>query len=331
MSDELNTDNSVDTVETLHDSVEQSLALPASGRVNSPTQESNQDSVADTEVVETEQTETKDSFLDRMKDKFFGKKEEVKVETGTTQKKELEENISDNFTKAALKAGWKEKDVLEFAENYTNAELEQLIPALMTEQESDDDPEKTSSAVVIPEIKQETLTPFIEQLEKKLEAKYQEKIKGLEDRFSAIEKDRSVRDSQSVQRTVDDFFDKATEQFPVFGKTKDMLKFPDGTPQAGAYVPVGDAFESRKEVLKAAQAFTQMGLSVGDSLNEALSWYKGKHMEKDVRSKVLKELKSNEKRLSPKRSEHAVPKKFASAQEQKQAVIDDLARRAGIV
>ena len=63
------------------------------------------------------------------------------------------------------------------------------------------------------------------------------------------------------------------------------------------------------ESLRKYQSSLQSGAPDYEALNEALSWYKGKNLEKEVRSKVLKELKGQEKRLSPKRSEHAVAKK----------------------
>jgi len=53
-------------------------------------------------------------------------------------------------------------------------------------------------------------------------------------------------------------------------------------------------------------------------------------MEKDVRSRVLKELKTKETRLSPKRSERSVSSKAITPDEEKGNLISDLARRAGI-
>lgn len=270
----------------------------------------------------------KQTFLSKMKDKLFGKKEEKDEDKGST---DTEEDIDDSFVEAARAQGWKDEEIVKFSKNYTNTELKQLIPYLTDEETEKDDSEEVKTEEKKEDKKEEKdLNSLEEKITKALEAKYQEKINQLEKRLGEIDKDRSTKETQQYQTTADKFFDSASKDFPVFGKTEELPRFPTGTKNAGQVVPTGEAYKARSEVWQTAKAFFSMGLDWDSSLKEALDWYKGKTLEKDTRSKVLKELKRNEKRLSPKRTEHTGTKKFNSPEEEKRATIDNIARQAGL-
>ncbi len=314
--------------------------------VNGDTGEVQKDEGVDTSKLEKEETsqdaeqqeETeKKGFFAELKEKFWGK-EEKKEEDKEDDKKEdkqeeIEEDIPDEFTQAALKAGWTEQDIVEFAGNYDNKRLVALIPYLATEEKKEEKPVKEEKKE---EVKKEEYKPptnmeeLIQQVTKVVDAKYQEKFAETEKKLSAYEQERSVKEQQRYIDTANGFFDRAAKDFPVFGKTEELLTFPQGTPNAGQLVPSGPAFEARDAVWKTATAFYKMGESWENSLKEALDWYKGKQMEKEIHQKVIKDLKSNEKRLSPKRTEHKMEKRYANEQEEKVDVILNAARSAGV-
>ena len=280
------------------------------------------------EAGEEEESESKETFLRKMKDKIFGKKEE---DTSTSGSEELEEDIDGDFEAAARQAGWTDNKIIEFAEGYSNKELRELIPLIADELEEEEE------VVEQKEEKQEkvegdkNLKDLEERLLKQLDDKYQEKIAQLEARLSDGEQERSVKAQLKFQTDADKFFDSVAKEFPVFGSTEQLARFPKGTKNAGQIVPVGEAFEARNQVWKTASAFHQMGMDWDESLQEAFSWYKGKNLESSARQKVLGELKKQEKRLSPKRSEKVVSRKFADAADEKKAIIQDIAAKAGIV
>ncbi len=296
---------------------------------NEQTQDENQNEVTE-EKVEQKPEENRKSIIEKISEKIFGAKEETKKDTVNTGSNELEEDISEKFTDAARNAKWTDEQIIEFAEKYNNKQLEELIPFLDDEEVEEVKEEKKEvkeeeKIVDTLEI-DEKLKPYLEKIEKALDAKYQEKIGKIEEGLKTTEQERSVQEAQKYQTTADAFFDKASKEFPVFGTTDKLVRFPKGSAREGQIVPKGEAFEARDKVWKTAVAFHQLGMNWNESLEEALVWYKGKNLEKDVRSKVLKDLKNNEKRISPKRGEHSVSKEPTT----RKALIEDLSRRAGI-
>jgi hypothetical protein len=288
---------------------------------------------------ETPKEETKESIIDRIKNKVFGKSEEKSAgnlldrgnkvsSTAVEEKKQetVEEDIDEDFAEVAKALGWSDDDIVNFASEYTNQQLKELIPTLLPDEEEKKEEKEVTSEKKIDvndsKIDDEKLRPYVEQIEKILEAKYQEKIGELEERLSVFDQDRSVKEAKQYQTTADDFFDRVAKEFPVFGQTKDLKKFPDGQ-----VVPIGDNFEARNSVWQKAIAFHKMGADWQESLEDALVWYKGKNLEKDIRSKVLKELKGNEKRLSPKRTEFSPTAVSTGSRDD---VIQDIARKVGI-
>jgi len=278
---------------------------------------------------EVSEEEDKQSFISKMKDKLFGSKKEEEEEK-TEEKSTVEEDIDTDFSEAALKAGWTEQDIIQFAGKYDNKQLKSLIPFLAAKEEEEKE-ELEEKKVEDKEVKEDNDLKTIEdKVRKSVEAIYQEKLAEIEKKLNTYEQEKSVKEAQRFQTTADGFFDRAAKDFPVFGKTEELPKFPAGTTNAGQVVPAGEAFEARNKVWQVAKAFYQMGSDWETSLQEALDWYKGKSMEKDIHSKVLKDLKRQEKRLSPKRSTHTETKKYADAGEEKLATIANIARRAGI-
>jgi hypothetical protein len=290
------------------------------------------------EEVREEEEKDKQSFLSGLKEKFFGKKEETQEtekKTESTGSTEIEEDIPDEFTQAALKAGWTKEDVVEFAGNYKNDQLVALIPYLAEEKKEEKETkfekiEQSQEKNQEVKLEDKNLEAVVQQLTKAIDAKYQEKFAETEKRLQAYEQERSTREQKQYVTTAEDFFDRAAKDFPVFGQTKELLRFPQGTPQAGQVVPAGPAYDARNAVWKTAVAFHTMGESWENSLKEAMDWYKGKSMEKEIHSKVVRDLKSNEKRLSPKRTEHKVEKKYANEQDEKADIILSAARSAGV-
>jgi hypothetical protein len=308
------------------------------------TQEETQEEVKE-QIEEQPKEEPRESIIERLKNKVFGKSEDKKETPGDTESsgsESLEEDISDKFTQAAKQAGWSDEQIIELAEKYNNKDLEDLIPFLVEETEEVKKPEsdfvqteahKGASKETTEEKKTSELNiedpkikTYLEQIEKALDAKYQEKIGKIEQGLKTTEQERSVKEAMQYQTTADEFFDGASKEFPVFGTTEQLVRFPKGSSREGQIVPKGAAFEARNAVFNTARAFHQMGSDWKDALNESMAWYKGKNLEKEVRSKVLKDLKNNEKRVSPKRGEHTINKEATT----RQALIEDLSRRAGM-
>lgn len=258
------------------------------------------------EVVD--ETKTRKSAIDWIKKKMSGKKEEVETE-GT--------DIPDEFSNAATEAGWSDDEVREFAEKYPNEELKDMIPYLKEE--------KT-------ETKKETKDEKVE--EKKVDddivARLEKRLAALEEgKAETDKKTKSSRETDIVTRVNQIFDDKSKEFDKVFGLTKDLPKFPAGA-KKGQYIPTDSKMKVRGEVYSNARIFmATRGLGIDAAMAEALWLYKGKHLEKDVERKFIKDLKDKESELSGKRSRKEFKKTFSSNREEDIAYVKDLLDQKG--
>ena len=85
--------------------------------------------------------------------------------------------------------------------------------------------------------------------------------------------------------------------------------------------------QERQKVWGIAQQFYANGGTFEGAMKEAMRWYHGSNANKDVKHKVIKELKEQEARIMPKRQEAIVEKEYASDEERKAAVINNALRK----
>lgn len=270
---------------------------------------------------ETEEKE-KEGLFAKLKNIVSGGKEEQEEEA-------VEEDIDSAFTEAARKAGWSDDQIVKVAAGLTNEQLRQAIPSISSA-EPEEIKEEEKEELSVPDDIDDKLKPFVQQITEALDAKYQEEINSLKESLGQVEQDKFIKEHVNRANSADSFFDKVSEDFPVFGKTEELMRFPDGTPNAGQVVPVGQAFEARNEVWKTACMFENTGMPFKEALTEAFNWFKGRGMEKEIHKQVVKDLKRNEQRLSPRRSSKETAKKYGSASEEAADVVLQAARAAGV-
>jgi hypothetical protein len=164
------------------------------------------------------------------------------------------------------------------------------------------------------------LKPLLER-----DAALQKALSELQGAVKIVQQDKSQQELVTKAGVASDFFDETAKSLSVFGNTKDLKTFPDGR-----LISTTKEMQARNEVWKVAIKFEEMGLPFKQALGEALSWYKGKYAEKDIHAKVLRDLKKNESRLSPKRTETKTSKTFTNSIDEKTEVVLDAARRAGL-
>jgi len=297
------------------------------------------DGSIDNTISEASGAEDKQSIIGKLWDKVSG----VASEPGTAKEDSNELSaIPDTFTDAALSSGWTEEQIIKLAEGHTNEELEKLIPFILEEGEEkaeqsdlpdDTKEEEASAAVDLPGDVDEKLKPHLEEIRKFYETKNQEqatRLEALEAALALRDQERADKEVLNRAQTADAFFDRVSKDFPVFGKTKELVRFPDGTPKAGQVMPTGAAFKARDAVWQMANKFTELGSDWNSALDEAMAWYKGKYGEKEIAGRLVRKLKQNETRLSAKRTSKHTTKTFANPHEEKQRLIEEIARKAGI-
>lgn len=272
-----------------------------------------------------EETEKSESFMTKVKNFISGK------DNSEDSAKDIVEDIPDEFTEAALKVGWTEEQIIQFAAEvdedgefvYSPEDLKEMSNYLAEEIE-----ETEVKTEVKKEEKIEVKDTKKDETKKDEDSKIAEltkKIEALEKAQAKASEDDKVSEATELSRQVTGFFDKVSESFPIFGKTKDMKKFPNGR-----LVPTTKEYKAREEVLADALMFRDAGLSVGIALEKALSLYKGNHLEKDLERKVIKKLKDDEQKLSPQRYNRATEPVFKDEIERQEEVVRLAARKANL-
>lgn len=235
--------------------------------------------------------------------------------------------IPDIFVQAALEQGWKDEQIVKFAENLTD---EQLIAEAAKLSEIEDygaepgeDPAKHEGEPRPPQDSKES-----DESSDKVSA-LEAKIASLEEKLGKIGELSDERALETERAVVNKMFDEAGEELEVFGKTESLMRYPAG-PKKGQIVPNDPAFKARSEVYDKASVFMKAGLPVHEAMQVALDWYKGAHLEANVHKKVVKDLKKHEKKLSARRSGKETVPSYEDEEDRKAAVVRDAARRAGV-
>jgi len=268
-----------------------------------------EENLDEVEVEESEETqeaeETKKPILEVIKDK-------IRSFTHKDEEQEVAVVVPDDFTKAALIQGWSSEDVNEFAKDYTEAELKEMIPALLGE--DTDESDETS----------DTLEEEETEATKDEDSQEDEKTKKLLERIEALEKAQGKSHEEDKKqefvgfiRTASQTFDEASKEFEVFGQTKDLPKFPDGR-----LIHTSPQMKARDEVFDLACQLHGTGMDFDNALSVSLNAYKGKNLTKDVKRNLIKDLKGKEKRLSGKRTSHESGTKEMSGPEVIRAILN---------
>jgi len=294
-------------------------------------------------------------FLESMKEKFWPKKktesedtevdEDVVDDVTSSDKtdeiaevdKQLKQKISDDFINAARLANWSDSQIINFAENKTNEELNSLISFL----EESKPPEQTSKEKEItdalnisdevwnelkesnPTLVEKILQPLVDE-NKNLKVN----MNTLKESLGAVHQTEIQKQAREMEDAANEFFDKIAEKFPVFGKTEELGRFPDGR-----IVPQGVAFDARNEVWGKATRLFKTGddkYTFRNAMQDAMDMYAGKHLEENVKQKVVKDIKKKSEDLTPKKSRKNVVESYESDEEKKIAVVKKAAEAAGI-
>ena len=244
-------------------------------------------------------------------------------------------DIPDDFIAAAKANGWEDKDIEEFASDYTDEQLKEMLPFLLEEEEPEPEPEvkpvdkKKESPSTDTKGDTKSQEDLLKAAKDEIRKEFQGEIDNLKEKLGEVDKTREAQRNQDTLLTVNTAFDEAGKQFEVFGKTEDLPVFPAG-PKKGQYVPTSPQMKARSEVWVKASAFINAGMSAQEAMEDALTWYKGKHLEKDVKRGLIKDLKRNEQKLSAKRSSKETAPVYEDEDERRVAFIRKEAERLGI-
>jgi len=301
------------------------------------------------QTTETAVDATKQSDTDFMSETVEAIKEtqktildkDSKVDTEGTQDNEVVtrlvgQDIPDDFSNAAEASGMSKEDIIAMADKHTDEELIEMIPALKDvlkelekskgedkdEEKDGKQDDKIDENIDNKDIDVEAIT---ERISKELEEKFGKTLEEI-DKFKGNQKEQA---DKQLAAKVSEIFDETSKEFPVFGKTDELPKFPSGR-LAGQFIETSPAMKARLEVLRYANSFMSGGTNIDNAMTNALATYKGLHLEKELERKQVWDLKAHETKLSGARVGMETKKKYADTRE---AIIDDIKqmqRAAGI-
>lgn len=260
--------------------------------------------------------------------------DDSEIESGTAVAELAGTDIPDAYSDAAEASGMTPSDIIKYANSHTNEELieeaayiRETLKALDAAEDDKageqggktkkDDDNKTIDA--------ELEAKIADRIAKQLEEKFGTSLEEIE-KFKVHQKEQA---STQMAATVSKIFDDTSKEFPVFGKTDELPKFPSGR-LAGQWIPTSPAMKARLETLRYANAFMAQGASIDDAMNNALATYRGKYLVKELQRKQVRDLKQHETKLSGARVGRETRKKYADTRDE---IIDDirtLQRAAGI-
>lgn len=290
------------------------------------------DTKLDTKVEQPKQEEDvgfKEKVVNFIKDKIgIG-------ESGGAEQVGEESEVPDEFIDVAIKAGWADDDIIEFAKDKTKEDLLELVPHIANMTKSDKDESETKTETKTETTKTETDKTAkddkdVDALLEKLLPKLQEKL-GIKETQKVVDEIKADRDANSVEQTLrktDDLMDELSREFPELGLRKNIPVFPSGQ-MKGQMIPTSPQFKARSELYGYAMAFMKIGQNIDEAVVNAANAYRGKNLKERTQREVIKDLKNHEKRLSGPRTAKDTKKTYANDREEGIDVVRDLLRQQG--
>lgn len=302
-----------------------------------PKEDESEDKVEDDSTDESEdkvEDETKDETTDESDDKLDDKPED-KVEDETEEKVEYTE-IDPRFVSTAGTYGWSRERIIEYAENHDDLDVVEMTTRMeksikdnrassADKPESDDTFINEEAFKTLAE-KDEGLAQAVREILNPLAKRFEDtssELDTLKGELGKYESDRKAKDGARDLEIANGVFDSSG--ISSLGKTKDIPKYPDGT-----YNQSDPMVKERGKVWDVAQQFYANGGTFESAVNNALQWYRGSGVSKEIKRKVIKELKEQEERVMPKRQEAKVETEYASEEERKAAVVNDAIRKYNV-
>jgi len=163
-------------------------------------------------------------------------------------------------------------------------------------------------------------------LVKGIESKFESRFKEVDDLKASNEKEAETRAAIERGTIADHVFDEAAEHFEEFGITKDLPKKKDGSIMMNS-----PQVELRNKVYRVASMFHQAnGGSFEQAMVEAVQHYAGGQGVQIAARQVIKDLKGQQKRFTPKPTRRRTTRVFKNENAKASHIVAEAKRVAGI-
>lgn len=166
------------------------------------------------------------------------------------------------------------------------------------------------------------ILPMAKQLNAAAEA-----INGFQNAQTEAQKAQQVAQDQQNYTWAQSELDKLAEQFPKLGNSKKLSYDPDGLPNMK-----DKGHQVRADIFNRADALYRTGVcnTFQEAFDDAIGWYKGKHGEKEVTRKVVKDLNSRKKKISGRPTSKKTKKAKLTGDAAKLAIMEEAYKEAGL-
>ena len=148
---------------------------------------------------------------------------------------------------------------------------------------------------------------------------------GKVDEFEASEIQKAEhREVQHQSQVADKVFDASAKDFEEIGQTKDVKRYPDGKPVDTPQLQV------RNKIFGVASMFHQNGMPFEQAMTEAMTWYAGQTKESRLQRKLVKDVKKQSRKFSPKPTRRKVKKVFRDDRHKAADIVAEAKKKAGI-
>lgn len=284
------------------------------------------------EQVEEQEKESRQGVLNKIAGIFKKDKEEVQEEQEETQKEqeveastqepaEQYEEIDPFFVEQARQYGWSDEKTKKYSEDHSEIDIVSMADKMFqTNQRNsqtlpDEEKEEVTDPLDTLEVEDEKVASILKKVVEPLSKRIEEQSAELQTLREGVSEEQKSREEKEVLRNIKDanqIFDDAG----LFGKTDQLPRYPDGN-----FVSEDPAVKKRQEVWNVATMFYSQGGSFKEAMNNAVRWYKGSGVKKELEKEVLTKLEKQQDSVFPKRTTQKMTKTYVSEEERKADIV----------
>jgi len=242
--------------------------------------------------------------------------------------------IDPKFVETARKYGWNDEHIQSYASEHDETEIVSLVDMMsrtFKEEPKEDDfgPDDVEESDGLGDVLKQLdavgdgdAADIVKVLAKELQTTRDE-LRELAEATHATAEERQQDTWRRRLATTDELFDKAAKDFTELGETKTLTKLPSGELDM-----TDPAVKTRSEIFDMAKRLNQTEMDWDASVKCALQWYRGGR-EDVVEQKVLRKIKKNSSRITPRRDSRHQTKTFDRDIDRKADVVNSVLRKYG--
>jgi hypothetical protein len=147
------------------------------------------------------------------------------------------------------------------------------------------------------------------------------KVDEFDKNQKAEAEEKKIRYQSSV---ADSVFDSHAKQFEEIGLTKNIKRYPDGSPVDTPQMKV------RSQIYNVAVMFHNSGMPFEQAMSEAMTWYSGQTKDVRLQRKLVKDVKAQKGKFTQRPTQRKFKKVFKDTNAKRADIVGEAMKKAGI-